>query len=351
VTDVRLEAPAPWAGVVGLLDPAGFGKDRLPPIPRAMGIFTVGAFVRGDLRAATAALYPDIKSEYREGFRALDEAFRNATSPSLREDLYRHLGPIACAFAAPPGHKGSTDATMAVLIGIDDADAVGKALDALASRLNAFFGENKAEERVGASNHAGEKRRPSIVLERIPAPDRGYRLKSHGGLIPWLKGDEEPTVLVGKSFLAVADSPAGARDALAAETRPAERWLPTGELAGMFESLPPKTAFLVVGNPRDSFWPDAVAKLPETVDWIASKFGGANGGQERLAVPSLKLPNAEQLRALLFPSVLAAAVDDRSFRIVTLEALPFCCMRTQSRQTFSGSGAKVDIDFKFAPHR
>ena len=52
LTDVRFEAPGPWKGMVGVLDTAGFRKDRVPPIPRGMRSFGVDNDGRGGRLAA-----------------------------------------------------------------------------------------------------------------------------------------------------------------------------------------------------------------------------------------------------------------------------------------------------------
>jgi hypothetical protein len=39
------------------------------------------------------------------------------------------------------------------------------------------------------------------------------------------------------------------------------------------------------------------------------------------------MPKADQIRELLFPSVLATTVDDRGIRFLGREALPFACLK------------------------
>jgi hypothetical protein len=351
LTDIRFEASAPWSGLVGLLKPTGFRKDSLPPIPRGMGAFAVGSFVRGDLRAANASLDAKVISKYREGFRVLEEAFRNATTQRLREDLFRHLGPSGCIFASPGGANDTVDSAVAsVLIGVDDAEAAGKALDALATCINAYFSDIKRGEAKGAGKQAAGGR-PAFALEPLPAPDHGYRLTAQAGFISWLTDEVQPTILLGKSFIAVANNPVLARAAIAAESRPAERWVPTGELVKMWNGLPAMVAFLSVGNPRDSFWPETIASLPELVAPYLGKLEAINPAGEPPTPRSLKVPKADALKALLFPSVLAAIVEDRGLRVITLEALPIGCLRTESKREFTVSGQSINVEFQFAPRR
>ncbi len=341
VTDIRFEAPAPWSGLLGLLKPAGFRKDRLPPIPRGMGAFAVGSFVHGDIRGATASLVPLLKAKDRQGFTALEEMIRNGTSQRARQDLLRHIGPTGCVFAAPGGSKDTVDSTVAsYLIAVDDAPAVGKALDELASQINNYYRGLKDGGGAGDANEA-DGSQPAIALERLPAPDRGYRLTSPTGLISWITEDQQPTILLGESFIAISNNPVLARAAIAAESRPADRWVPTGELMKLFESLPTNVAFLFVGNPRDSFWPETIANLPKT---FAPYLGKVKSAQ------TFKVPRAQALRALLFPSILAAVIDDRGLRVISLEALPIGCFGIGSTQNFFLPGPMM-LDLQFAPRR
>jgi hypothetical protein len=176
-------------------------------------------------------------------------------------------------------------------------------------------------------------------------------LISPAGLIPWLTADVQPTVLVGKSFVALANNPALARAALVGESRPADRWAPSGELVKMLDSLPANLAFLSIGNPRDSFWPETIAKLPETVAPYMAMFKGTDAAGGAPAARSFKIPKAGELRALLVPSVLATVVDDRSLRFISLEALPIGCLRGEFKDEFMPGERKIMINPKFAPRR
>ena len=241
----------------------------------------------GGISAANASLGASLGSEYREGIRALEEAIRNGTTPQVREELFRHLGPTACIFAAPDVKKGAAESAAAdLLIGTDDAAALGKALDAIAAQFNAYFqGEKGADGQRTAKG--ADNAQPGFALERLPAPDRGYKLISPAGLISWITADVQPTILIGKSYVAVANNPILARAALAAESRPGDRWVPDGELAKMLNGLPAKLQFLSVGNPRDSFWPEAIAGLPDRVAPFMGMFKG-----NAVGAPSFKAPES-----------------------------------------------------------
>ena len=55
--------------------------------------------------------------------------------------------------------------------------------------------------------------------------------------------------------------------------------------------------------------------------------------------------------ALLFPSILAATVDDRSFRVISVEALPIGCLGGEFSEQFLPGERKLHIEPMFAPRR
>ena len=85
----------------------------------------------------------------------------------------------------------------AFLVEVGDAEAAAKVLDKLATRANVYF----REQRPGPG-------KPVMEFERMPLPERGYRLASPAGAVPWLTDQLQPTVLVGKAYIAAASSPA-----------------------------------------------------------------------------------------------------------------------------------------------
>lgn len=187
-----------------------------------------------------------------------------------------------------------------------------------------------------------------------------------------MTGQLQPAVLLGKSFLSVAASPDLARAAIAAETDMTKRFKREDELVKSLDCLPARLSLLTVGNPRDSFWPEAIASFPTKASPFARMFIGLPPGNSPeeppaadllglLGVPArpaiqlhggaAKLPAPEELRAHIFPSVIAATVDDRNFRFIVIEALPFAFLGPEV--TFGENGFKknVDISIKFRPGR
>ena len=139
------------------------------------------------------------------------------------------------------------------------------------TRFNTYIREEE--------NGANDIRKPddnqaALVLERLPAPDRGYRLTSPAQAVPWLS-NMKPTVVLGKTHIAIAGNLSLCRAAIAAESRPTERRVPAGELAISLESLPAKLALLIIGNPRDSSWSEAITNLPRNGVPFLERFAGA----------------------------------------------------------------------------
>jgi hypothetical protein len=340
-----------------MLDQPGFRKDRLPPIPRGAGAFLVGSC---DLVKAYDVLLPlwiegpdfgDAGGVDGESSRMIELLVFEATGQRLHEDILGHIGPTWCLYSEPQREKGKSDAPMpTLLVEVDDAKAFGKVIDSLARRLNAQFRTAREGDKGKPADDL-----PTFALERLPAPERGYRLTSPAGIIPWLGEGQQPTLLVGESYVAFAANPGLARAALAASSTPGERWGPSGELADAFECLPAEMTSLTVGDPRDSAWPEMVVSLPKLVQYVASAFEAVDGdlpeaspgakflgllgvpqaGGFRLRIDPAKAPKADALRDQLFPSVLATAVDDRGFRLIAREAVPFAC--TGPRFRFSSS--------------
>jgi hypothetical protein len=370
-TDVRIEAPAPRKGLLALLDGPTFRKDRLPPMPKGAGAFAVGALdpVRylDAFTALVKATDADAAKELAAALDVAERAVRDATGQRLREDLLAHLKPAWCVYAAPGGWNGKPDEAAAVVVlEVDDAPAFGKTLDALAARGNAAL-----RDLEGVAANAADL--PSLAFERLPAPGRGYRLASPSGLVVWLSDVMAPTVALTRSSVVVAIRPEQARAAVEAESGAGPKWAPDAETARALEALPADLAFLAVGNPRDSSWPDAIAGLPATVQFLGNYVdhsvanaaatspgsdllalvGVPRPGGFRLRIDQAKSPKADDLRAALFPSVLAATVDDRGLRIVLREAIPFACFGTESNfKIKAGTGGlheKLKVDVKFGP--
>ena len=350
LTDIRFEAEEPWNRVGGMLNPPRIHRDGLPPIPDGAGAFAVGSFRQVDLRKSFAPLWPMVRADVRPILEAAEKTIVGMTTSAFRDEVFRHLGPTWCVYAAAgarPDANGSADP--AFLVEVDDSEAAAKLLDELVSRANAYFREQRPGDGPAA-----------MSFERLPSPERGYRLTSPARAVPWLSDRLQPTVLLGKSFIAMAANPALARAAIAGETLAASRFTPAGELARSLNCLPEKLSLLIVGNPRDSFWSEAIADFPSKAGPFLSMFLGLPAGALTaepqatdllglLGVKRAKAPTAGEILDQLYPSVIAAIVDDRSFRFIAIEALPFAFLGPELKYDEKGPSKEIDIDFKFRP--
>ncbi len=124
--------------------------------------------------------------------------------------------------------------------------------------------------------------------------------------------------------------------------------------------MPAKLTFLVVGDHRDSAVPGLIAGLPVLVQLLSaglsdldrpdaamsadllSLAGIPRAGGFRLRIDPDKIPKAQDLMSHLFPSVLAASVDDAGLRFIAREAIPFACAGHGSylKSTVKWNGAK-----------
>ena len=116
----------------------------LPPIPDGAGAFALGSFRQADLREAVAPLWQMVSADVRPILEAAEKAIVGMTTPEFRDEVFRHLGPTWCMYAAAgarPDSDGSADP--AFLVEVDDSEAAAKLLDELVSRANVYFREQR----------------------------------------------------------------------------------------------------------------------------------------------------------------------------------------------------------------
>ena len=359
LTAVRVEAPAPRVGLLALLDQPRLRVDALPPIPRAAGAVAIGMLdpgpaldaLVGALKAADPGSAPAVDAALAEA----DAAVRAATGLRLRADLLAQLGPSWCAYSTRVAIGAAAPVPVpTVVVAVRDRAAVAAALDAAVAHLN--------EVLRGPVPAGGGGEAPALAFEPLPAPERGYRLASPGGVVPWLGPDVRPTILLGAGSVVAAMNPDLARAALAAEARPDARWAPAGEVAATLAALPPGLTSLSVGDPADSPWPELLATLPLTAQYLGNLLGAADAPAEpppgsallallgvpapggfRIRVDPDRVPTAAQVRPHLFPSVLATIVDDRGLLFLGAEALPLGCVGGPTPPVGANNKATIDL--------
>jgi hypothetical protein len=360
LTLVRVEAPAPRSGLVAFLDQPRFRKGHLPPIPEGTSSFAVGSFDAAGTYARIAELIKALDPEVANEILQAERVMREALGLHGPDDL-RHLGSAWSVFRLPSqedeGRSGDEldPSQYALVAGIYSADAIGRVLDSIALKFNQYFVEKE------------QKDAPVLAVEKLKAPDRGYRLTSPARLIPWLSDDLSPTILIGRSYVVLAANLGRAREALAAEVPAGNRWSPGGELQKALDCLPENLTLLAVGDHRDSPWPTLLEQLPAEIQLMASILGSLDGdnataggeflgllgisapGGFRFRIDPAQIPKAEQVQRHLFPSVLATTVDDHGFRLISREAFPFACVGGSGslKSTVTWKGPKgLDRDMK-----
>ena len=249
-----------------------------------------------------------------------------------------------------------------------DREAFGKTLDTVAARVNTTFLDREA--RADEANRRKEKDLPLLALERLPAPEQGYRLTSPSGLVLWFgDGGMEPSILVGKTCVALALHAKEARAALSAEADPTRLWTPAGEVRSALATFPDELVMLSTLDPVESIWPNWFAQMPALVQLISravddlgrsetatdldvlSLLGLPEPGGFRVRIAPSKVPTEGQIKAHLFPGMSAVSVDDRGVRLIVREALPTVVppmveVGISSTLEWSGKGLKRDLKLK-----
>ena len=364
VTDLRFVAPEPWQGVVRPVRPAWFSSRRTcRRFPRGYGAFAIGSFRSGDVNQAFAPI------------------LRGVGRPSLKQFSMRPrrrltTQPLSSSArdASPPWTNGACTQHLAGTM----APGGGRA---------DFLDRGRQLQRVrkGARNAgvSGQRLLPQPIgrgagpIHEGETAGHGLRtaLFARARLSAYFTRRRCPLVGCGSS----ADRDAGevvhcsrrhTRTGTCRHCRGGETTRnagPDGELLRSLECLPPRLSFLNVGTIRDSCWPGAIASYPETAEPFVRQFCGLDvldaqdaapspdlfsllgipkRGGSALRTPRANVPKANEIEALLFPSVLAATVDERSFRFLSSRA-PFTCVWLEAKYEPPGFGQKMTIEFKF----
>ncbi|MHB1561992.1 MAG: hypothetical protein ACYC61_31475, partial [Isosphaeraceae bacterium] len=273
------------------------------------------------------------------------------------EELIRHLGPewalvdlpdAAAAGASRPKPHPVLVAT------VDDGAAFDRLASQLAAEADRKLGELEKSQKKGA---AGDERPTSYGMKRLPAPDRGYRVDvpaiwfgtSDGSVrLDILDGQQHSLFLViGERSVALGYDLDTARRALKHQGMSARPWQATGEVARALEGLPSSLIFLSVSDPERCGIPGWIAGVPGMIRWLTTGaiaiqdtydktawvllnlLGQPRPGQVWLRLAPQEVPTAEEIRSYFLPSVLAAAVDERGYRIIQREPLPFAGLASE----------------------
>src|SRR5205085_4656850 len=137
---LRLVAPSPRRGVLALFDQPTFDRSSLPPLPADLTGFTVASVDPARTYDRVVDLLKAADPAAAGRVAASEEALRQALGADLRKDLLAHLGPHWAVYGQPAGRPAAggvfTLLDLTVTVQVDDATAVGKALDPLLTALN-----------------------------------------------------------------------------------------------------------------------------------------------------------------------------------------------------------------------
>jgi hypothetical protein len=355
LNDVRVEAPAPRKGLAGWFDQPAFRADRLPGIPAEATDFVIASFDPDVSDQKVEDLFKGIDAVVAEQLAVFERAIKELSGLRLREDLLRHIGPTWAvvdvpdrAAGAQPDARNKRKHTV-FIAAVEDADAFVKVADSLANRIDQALRTLEDGERRKAPK---DKEIGTFGMKRLRAPDRGYRVDfpsftftdvgSPPLAVDSAKGKVQSLfLLVGKTSLVIASSLDRAREVMAAQALQTRYWKPEGEVVNAFDGLPRNLTFLSVSDPDLCAIPKWIAGLPDAIRYeqigealsndlqnktcwsLLNLMGVPRPGQSWLQCDRNRVPAEDALRRCVFASVLAAAVDERGYRVIHREPLPF----------------------------
>ena len=348
--------PAPRTGIPAFFDQPRLDPGRLPPLPAALAGFTLlsldgsrlAPLLANSLEAITSPPDGNKPTVGNPGAALL----RETIGVSLYDDVFAHLGTefvfydVATRINAP-SHVldslalGFLRAPKMALVGqVKNRDALSRALEKLVDVAN--------QNLLSISAAAGGNTLASI--ERLKNGEVGYVLSFAGSPAPISPG-LRPTLLLGKQTLVLASTPSLARRARDLAESGKRDGAPTGApLGARLDWLPPGLTMLSVSDTANSVYPELIAALPgftesairgqRFIPWplilqelapspfdFASPALSPSRAVPRTAAAPLPwdaelVPDPDDLRPFLFPSVTALAVDDAGIRFISREAIP-----------------------------
>ncbi|QDV35182.1 DUF1559 domain-containing protein [Tautonia plasticadhaerens] len=334
-SELRVVAPSPRRGLLRLIDQPTFGLGDLPPMPADLTTFTAMSL---DLEAildtvieSVTQVDPQAGAQAEQAERALSQQL----GVDLRAQVLGQLGPRMAVHLRPeqgakfdlsavippdaiPDEAGG-DLVRSMLAGqmavlgsltfiaeIRDREAFAPAIDRLVTIVN---------QALAGMGEGG----PKITKQGGQFPV--YSLEIPPGMLP--PGAIEgfaPTMVVGRSNFVFASTPELAKSA-------GGEWVPTGAFEPMGRTLPDDMIWLSVSDPRETV-PGLIAGLPQMVDSFdaMARASQREQGQEvvglGIELDRSKVPDAETVRALLFPGASYMTRDDEGLSVISRESVP-----------------------------
>jgi prepilin-type processing-associated H-X9-DG protein len=366
--------PAPRTGIPALFDQPGFDARHLPPLPDGLRGFTVLSLDVARLYDQIAGALKAIDPNAARPMAEFEAAAQQALGMRLREDLLAPLGSriafysFPAAVDAPAGLiEGLARALVvaprsAVVLELRDREAAARALARLAERAGQSLPivKNPSPGPTVAINVA--------AMRPLEGPDTGYLFLPASPSFH-LPAGMHPAILLGRDELVFGTTIATARRARDLHERNQPGLRAGDPLAEALGQLPDRLTFLSVSDSRRSLLPDLIVGVPGLAEFLIDRrrsgpfgfFGlpfigpirpasvrveplpfppppgvtpeppGAAPGTagegpkdtgSTLAFDPELIPEADDLRPVLFPSVSALSVDDRGIRFLSREAFP-----------------------------
>ena len=199
-----------------------------------------------------------------------------------------------------------------------------------------------------ALSETAERARLSAQIERLKNGEAGYIMSFAGSEIPIASG-LRPTLLLGQKSLVLASTPALARQARDLAENPGAAVLQAGDplqdkarRATRQADHAQRRRYSALGvsradrgharvrridheKQRSPFFPFLMAGSTDRAMPIRHSGGTRSGSQPRAPAPAFDaelVPDPDDLRPFLFPSVHALVVDDAGIRFISREAIP-----------------------------
>ena len=365
VSMTRIKAPSPRTGALALFDGPSFEKGSMPPIPESVLDFSVVAFDARETVAKVLAVAKTLRPDAEEKWNQAVDLVKTKTKVRLKEDILARLGPKAAWYIMPAkggapamlaapnmvstvlaGYGVSEMPKVALILDVEDSAAFGKVLDELMAYTNRELKAQAAAKAPGGD--AARNRRgpapPSFEFRLMPGENKTYVLGVPPEMAAMVPPTLRPTVRLGPKHVVIAVNSEIARAALEAKAGSS----PPTELAAAFRTLPSKLKFLSSADPKDTT-PAILASMPaklqsgiNTMILQLKAMGGpmpaappagvsnppgaakpADGPATIvLLVDAAKLPKADAIKALLYPTVVSTSVDEGGLTFVSRAAFP-----------------------------
>ena len=270
---VGVVAPAPRTGIPALIDQPSIDARHLPPLPSGLAGFTVFSLdlarLYDQIFASMRAIEPTVSRIVDQAQQAVDEA----VGMKLRDEFLAHLGSRFAWYTVPTKVNAATNPLAgfaqgmvfvpktAIVVEVKDHEAVARAIDTLAQRVNRLMRSLAGEIAWGG---VGE-------FKRLKGEENGRTLSLPASILPMAAG-LRPTLLLGRKELVLATSPAMARLARDRHGRPEDGGLPPGDPLGeVLKQLPDRLVFVLVNDLRQSMVPEMLVSLPNLMEYAVTR--------------------------------------------------------------------------------